>query len=226
MSFDWWAVLHFIGVMALILLITALVVAGLAYILVLFARFNRAKRDVWENTAAELGLELEHKDKNYIYKPMAGNYGGRRVRISSERIRVGEGSDYDPFTIGEVCLPVKPDFSFEIRSAYGFVQKLKSAIGRGDIEIGVPDFDERFNIESADREKVCKLLGADLPDGLTPTLHADLLLIDKSYFEIRITDQSVRLKKNMEIIERRELTPILDDAAYLAGRIEAALINR
>lgn len=189
---------------------------GLKY----FAKFVNTKRDSWEDTAAQLGLEVQ-REHNELIKPLKGLYQNYPVRVSRESVSRGELS-YDIYTVCEAYLPTVLPFSLEIKSEDVIKQALASMFRNKEVKIGIPGFDRSFYVDCPDDEAIRRLLSVDLPDGRTPNLLADLLLIKKSADQLKITDELVYIKKEGEFFDAADIRPIIDAAVYLAKRIEAA----
>src|SRR5688500_9612087 len=83
--------------MFLILIVSGILWVPAAYLLLkYFAKTLNFRRDSWQETARELGLEIQH-EYNRLVKPLAGNYQGYRVKISHEHVQTGKTS-YDSYT--------------------------------------------------------------------------------------------------------------------------------
>jgi hypothetical protein len=201
-------------------IICGVIIAIFIFIFTLYFKKLKNNRNSWEDTADHLGLELQ-ESSNPLFKPMEGIYKDYRVRISNQRIPTGE-SDYDSFTICEVYLPTKLDFIFQVLSAYSFIQTLASKIGMGDFEIGIPGFDKSFRIGCSDNDKISDLLCVDLENGRTQNLLTELLLIKKSFPEVKITHELAYLKEKGELINVMEIESLIDSTIYLAQRIDSA----
>ncbi len=214
------SLLNLFGVMILVFVGFVIFIAILIYIFSFYFKKLRANRDTWEDSAKRFGFELQ-ESSNPIFKPMEGIYKDYRVRISNQRIPRGEAS-YDSFTICEVYLPTKLDFLFQVSSADSFVQTIASKMGMGDFEIGIEGFDKSFKIGCSDNDKMSNLLGVDLENGRTPNLLTELLLIKKSFAEVKITHELAYLKEEGELLGVSEIESLIDSTVYLAQRVDSA----
>lgn len=209
------SIIKLLGSMVLSLLIVWLIAGGLIYLLILFGRRLIGKKDTWKDTAKQLGLGIPD-DRGLALMPMEGIYDGFQVRIINNRI------PDDLYITCEVYLPTKSNFSFNIEAAGSIMQAISSAFGKGGIEVGVPGFDKSFSVNSTDENKIGELLAVDLENGRTPNLIADLLLINKSFSQVKITDSLVYLRKEEEMVEASAIESLLESAIYLAKRINSA----
>lgn len=218
---DIYSVLYLIVIMLVICFFAAMCMAVLGYIVYLFAKAMRYERDTWENLAKELGLKINEKGGGFLFKPMVGNYKNCQVEILVK----GEASSNvrtEHYTVCNAYLPTKMDFLFEVRSESNLAQTFASALGKGDFKIGIPGFDKSFFIDCYYEEKMSNLLGVDLENGRTPNLITDLLLVRKSYNNVKIDDELVCITVYDKIIESSEIKPVLNEAVYLAERVEKA----
>lgn len=207
--------------MFLILIVSGVLWIPAAYFLLkYFAKTLNFRRDSWTETARELGLEIQQNNGLRV-KPLKGIYQGCRVQISHDHVPKGKTS-YDSYTVCEAFLPTPINFPFEIKSENFIFQALASVFRNKEVKVDIPGFDNSFFLDCHEEEAIRRLLFADLPDGRTPNLIADLLLIKKSSYQLKVTDESVYLKNEGEFLEEANIRPMLDSAVYLVKRIQSA----
>jgi hypothetical protein len=212
---------RFFVIMFLVLIVSGVLWVPAAYFLLkYFAKTLNFRRDSWAETARELGLEIQMNNGLRI-KPLKGTYLGCRVQISHEHVPKGKAS-YDSYTVCEAYLPAAINFPFEIKSENVIYQVLASPFRNKEVKVDIPGFDNSFFVDCDEEDTMRRLLGADLPGGRTPNLIADLLLIKKSFYQLRITDELVYLKNEGEFLEAADIKPMLNSALYLVKRIHSA----
>lgn len=222
--FDTLPVIKLLALMLLVFVITAVLVGALLYVGYLYLKGLLAKRDVWENTAKELGLSVGVGGIS-IFKPLTGIYKGHQVEVRYYRIPRAVSVKYDPYTDVKVFLPSEFDFPFEVRAESSAIQTVAWAVGKGDFDLGIPEFDKNFYIDCPEQKAISTLLCANLPVGQTPNLAEDLLLTGKTFHDLKVTDEFVHITTDGEILQAAKIKPMLDSAVYLAKRIEEARKN-
>lgn len=180
---------------------------------------NNHQKAVWKDTLEQIGLKLDPNNQGLPqYFDVAGEYQNCKVKIAFSAIQDGETSDI--YTACEAFLPASLNILLEITSEGRIKQALNSVFEENKIKFGLPDFESRFKVTCLNDEKARHILTSDLSDGETRNLAADLLSIKEFAEYIKITDESVYLKNKGQLLELKEIKPLLDSAVYLTKRIQ------
>lgn len=201
--------------MIVVLVVIGAVMMTLGFLaLKVFANYINSRRDIWTETAQELGLEIQASG---IIKPLKGVYQTHQVEL------LHESPDGErPFTVCKIFLPTAPPYGFEIDTQNYLNRMIESVFGSTEIKVGVDAFDNAFAITGYDETIIRKFLSVHLPDGKYPNLIALLLSLKKSEHFITISADTVKLQKRGEFLEINEVKPILDSAIYLIGQMQEA----
>jgi hypothetical protein len=184
---------------------------------------NNRQKAVWNDTIQKLGLEFNPNTEGLL-KPFAvaeGEYQDCKVKVAFLVVQSGEDSS-DIYTFCEAFFPTSLDILLEIKSEQEIIQALKSVFEKDIVEIGLSVFKRSFMVKCPNDEKARQLLTSDLPGGESQNLAADLLMTKRFVEYIKVSDESVYLKNNGQLLELEEIKPILDSAVYLVKRIQMA----
>lgn len=203
------------------LIITFVVIGGGAYLFLrVFASLLNSRRDSWESSAQDLGLQVD-RNAGTIYKPFTGMRKGKSVTVSHYAVMRDEDSADDHVEV-KTSLAFALPFSFAIEKPEMFYQKVVAFFSPNDDDIGHEIFDKRFKVECSDVGDFNALLNVELSGGDSPTLLTDLLLAAKRFHRVKIDDSSVKLGFRADFSDSASIEPVIEKAIYLAERIEAA----
>lgn len=184
---------------------------------------NNQQKAVWNDTLQQLGLEFNPNTEGLLtpFAVAEGEYRDCKVKVAFLVVQSGEDSS-DIYTFCEAFFPTSLNILLEIESEGKITQALKSVFDKNRVKIESSDFNRSFVVKCTNDEKARQLLTVNLPGEEPRNLAADLLLIKNSVEYIKITDESVYLKNKGQLLELKEIKPLLDSSIYLVKCIQAA----
>lgn len=189
-----------------------------AYLFIrLIASVLNSRRDKWESAAGDLGLSVD--TVGGIQKSLNGEFEGRKVKISHYGVQKTENSADDHAAV-EFEIDTSLPFSFRIERLEMFYQKVADMFSSD--ETGHEPFDQSFKVETSNVEELVRLLNLDVPGGETSTFLNDLMITQKNYFRVIVTDTSVCLGRKTDLGDTETIRRTLKRAAYLTARLEEA----
>jgi len=165
-------------------LVVVIIVASLIY--------QKKRREAFEAIAAEFGLEYSPTDpfgiatvysafkrfsvgrRRKASNVMHGELGGVPLKIFDYQYTTGGGKNSHTHHATVVLADTDCRFRYVGIRTEGFFDKMASAIGFADIEIGVPAFDSTFRIAAEDPGFAKVLLQTELTDFLLQSLETNI----------------------------------------------------
>jgi hypothetical protein len=192
-----------------------------SYILIRFiAHYLNSRRDSWAHTASSLGLTPD-QSKGVMLKTLTGKRGEHIVTVEPFAVQTGKYTS-DAYAAVEVQFRDPLDFSLKISKPEMLYQKVASFFDTNETEIGFDVFDKAFDIQCSHSETLKKLLHLEMLNGQSPTLLTDLMLANKRYHRVIVTDRAVCLGVRADPEDAVAVEATIVKAIYLADRIAEA----
>lgn len=177
-------ILPFVAIGGVILLIAGIAVAVVVY--------EKKRREAFAAIALEMGLEFSPADpfgipaaygafrrfglgrRRTAKNVMHGELGGTPLKIFDYQYTTGGGKNSHTHHATLVLADTAYSFTYVGIRAEGFFDRMASAVGFSDTEIGVPEFDSAFRIDAEDPEFAKRLLQRALTDFLLQSQETNL----------------------------------------------------
>lgn len=201
-----------------------IVFAGLGvisyFMLKALAQLINSRRDSWAETAKTLGLSPD-QSVGVTLKTLTGKRGEHMVTVMPFSVQTGQYSS-DAYAAVEVQFPNPLDLSFKISKPEMLYQKVANYFDTNAVDIGFDVFDKAFDVQCSHSETLKKLLHHEMLDGQGPTLLTDLMLANKRYHRVVVTDRSVCLGVRADPDDSTAIEATIVKGIYLADRLAEA----
>ena len=184
----------------------------------IFFVLNKNKKNVaaWQQISQTLGLHMPNPKK----LEMKGVYQACELRIAGGARRSGgDQRGVETFTYCVTSFPSPLRFLLVINSVHGFFSK---ALSSNQMKTGNETFDQNFKAECYDRQVLQRLILSDFPSNITQNLLGDLLLAKRNIGIVQVSDHKIYLEKAGHLSDFQEIKQMLDTAAHLSQRFQAA----
>lgn len=203
------------------LLVTFIILGLGGYVFMrLIVLFINSKRDTWEETASQLGYQID-RTSPHIVKPLDGFENNFKVKVLSFAVPTGENSVIYCISC-EAFFAAPLTLTFEIKTNAFFKGLASRLFGGEDVEVGLAAFDNAFSVESLNPDLIQNMLVVEMLDGKSPNLITDLIGVKKKRETIKVTNSSVLVSTRAEPNDVTRIRSIISDTVYLAERFQAA----
>lgn len=202
------------------LLIVIMMAAGSYLFIRVIASHLNSRRDSWTATSTSLGLSPD-QSRGVMLKTLTGNRGKHVVTVEPFAVPTGRYSS-DAYAAVEVKFETPLDFSVQISKPEMLYQKVAGFFNSNESEIGFDIFDKAFHVECSHLPSLQQLLNTEMLDGHSSTLLTDLMLANKKYYRVKMTDRSICLGVRAELTDTEIIEATIEKAIYLADRVAEA----
>lgn len=200
-----------------LILIIVFVMALVPILLVGIAGFifwrNGKNRIVWDSAAKSLNLHLPNPKK----LEMSGIYNNCQVKIAVGARRSNENTEFFTYCVTE--FPQNLRFLLDINSPHYLLSKVFNAT---EMKLGRTVFDDKFRVGCYDANILQKLLLADFPSSQSRNLMEDLLLAQRIFDTINVTDKKVYVETSGQLSDEIRIKQMLEATTHLANRFRSA----
>lgn len=174
---------------------------------------NSKNRIVWDSAAKNLNLNLPNPKK----LEMSGLYNNCQVKIAVGARRSNESTEFFTYCVTEFQQNLR--FLLDINSPHHLLSKVFNS---NEMKLDQPVFDDKFRVGCYDANILQKLLLADFPSSQSRNLMEDLLIAQRIFYTINITDKKVYLETDGQLGDEIRIKQMLEATTHLANRFKTA----
>lgn len=214
-----WAYLIFV-ILAIGIGSLALLGGGAYVFLRVFSGAMNSRQASWESAAAKIGAAADRNAAG-IYKPFIGKRNGIDLIVTHYSIPRGK-TTFDDHVQVEAAFRVPLPFHFRIEKPEYAYQQVAKFVERHLVNDSAQSLETKFEVESADRSSLGRLLSADISDGDATTLMVSLLRAGNALTRLIVNETGVMVGVKADLGDAEAIGNAVDIAVHLAERIGRA----
>lgn len=198
----------------LMLALIPIILIGVVYFVL---KRNHKSRVAWQDVARKLNFTMPNPKQLEMF----GIYNGCEIKASirAEHVSSSESNRKKYYTYCTAAFPQNLRFLLDINSPKGYLS------GSNNIQLGQPNFDNKFSAKCYDANVLRNLLLSDFPSDKTKNLLGDLMLANQYGGTIKIDDNKVFIEKSGFITDESILLQMIEITAFLCKRFSEARKN-
>lgn len=177
-------------------------------------RSQKQQRASWESAATMLGLSIAPAPK----LELTGRFGDYNVAVLAAIRRSGDSTQ--SFTCCRCPLRRRLRWLLQLSAPQNMIAQLFD--GGADVVIGNDEFDRKYKAACYDPDILRRLLLSDFPTAETRNLAEDLILVQRAFPIVKITDDEIYLETGGHLANTAQIRSLIEATTRLASRFDAA----